>query len=280
PSSVSLMPEGFKQLGDEKLKDLLTFLTTAQAEGKPPPERSRAEVEAVLAKTPKSEAAPRPLKVLLVANPKDHGPGEHDYPAWQKKWKPLLEQVPKTEVATAFPWPTDEQWAAADVAMQYLWGKWDAPQLKDVDAFLARGGGLVLLHAAVIPKANPMELAARIGLAWEPGKTKFRHGPLELEFSEHAITAGFTKMKFVDESYWPLVGEPKGGQVLATQVEEGAPRPMAWTHEAGKGRVFSTLLGHYSWTFDDPLSRILILRGMSWACREPLGRFEKVVFDP
>jgi putative heme-binding domain-containing protein len=280
PSSVSLMPEGYKQLGEEKLKDLLTFLTTPQSENPRPPERSRAEVETVLKQTPRSEAGPRALKVLLVANPKDHGENEHDYPAWQKKWKPLLEKVGRTEVATAFPWPTQEQWTAADLAVLYLWGKWDPKQLKEVDAFLARGGGLVALHSAVIPNANPMELAARIGLSWEPGKTKFRHGPLDLDFAAHAITAGLPKSKFIDESYWPLVGDPKGVDILATQVEDGAPRAMAWVREAGKGRVFCTLLGHYTWTFDDPFFRILVLRGMSWTVREPLDRFDQIVSDP
>ena len=45
---------------------------------------------------------------------------------------------------------------------------------------------------------------------------------------------------------------------------------MVWTTErgAGKGRSFSTILGHYSWTFDDPLARVLILRGMAWAAGE------------
>jgi type 1 glutamine amidotransferase len=183
-------------------------------------------------------------------------------------------------VATAFPWPTEDQWGAADLAVLYLWGKWDEKQLKDVDAFLARGGGLVVLHSAVIPKEKPLDLAARIGLAWEPGKTKFRHGPLELDFADHPITAGLPMAKFLDESYWPLVGDLKGGQVLATQVEEGAARAMAWTFEVGKGRVFCTLLGHYTWTFDDPYFRILVLRAMSWASREPLNRFDAVVSNP
>lgn len=280
PSRVSLMPEGFKLLGEEKLKDIVTFLTTTQSESKAPaPKRSRAEVEAVLKQTAKSDATPRPLKVLLVANPKDHGENEHDYPWWQKKWQPLLAKVPLTTVDAAFPWPTAEQWASADLAVLFLWGKWDEGQLKDVDAFLGRGGGLVCVHSAVIPQKAPLELAARIGLAWEPGKTKFRHGALEMDWAAHPITAGLPKAKFVDESYWPLVGDASKVQMLGTTVEEGAPRAMAWTAETGKGRAFSTLLGHYTWTFDDPYFRILLLRGMAWAAREPMGRFESAVLD-
>jgi len=72
----------------------------------------------------------------------------------------------------------------------------------------------------------------------------------------------------------------KNGQVLATQVEEGGARPMAWTYEVGRGRVFSTLLGHYSWTFDDPFFRILVFRALSWTSREPLDRFDSLVFSP
>jgi hypothetical protein len=42
-----------------------------------PPPRSKADVEAILAKAPKHEGALRHLNILLVAGPKDHGPGEH-----------------------------------------------------------------------------------------------------------------------------------------------------------------------------------------------------------
>ena len=280
PSRISLMPDGFAQLGETKLRDILTFLTSTQAEAKEPaPRRSRAEVEAVLKQTPKSDASPRPLKVLLVANPKDHGPNEHDYPWWQKKWAPLLTKVPLTTVETAFPWPTAEQWAGADVAVLFLWGKWDAPQLKDVEAFLSSGRGLVCVHSAVIPENPAGPLASLIGLAWEPGKTKFRHGALEIEWSSHPITAGLPKAKFVDESYWPLIGDTSRVQVVGTTVEEAVPRPMAWVYENQKGRVFSTLLGHYTWTFDDPYFRVLLLRGMAWSAREPLGRFDAAVLD-
>jgi type 1 glutamine amidotransferase len=78
----------------------------------------------------------------------------------------------------------------------------------------------------------------------------------------------------VDESYWPHVGDVSKVTVLATQTEAGEDRPMAWTFERGKGRVFCTILGHYSWTLDDPLARLLILRGMAWAAGQPVGRLE------
>ena len=72
------------------------------------------------------------------------------------------------------------------------------------------------------------------------------------------------------------IGDAKDVHVLATAVEEGKPWPMLWTYEVGKGRVFCCVLGHYTWTFDDPLFRVLLLRGMAWAAKEPAPRFEEL----
>jgi type 1 glutamine amidotransferase len=80
----------------------------------------------------------------------------------------------------------------------------------------------------------------------------------------------------LDESYWQLVGDEKNIQLLASGVEEGAPRPLLWTREQGKGRVFVSIPGHYTWTFDDPLFRLLILRGICWTAREPMDRLSEL----
>ena len=46
---------------------------------------------------------------------------------------------------------------------------------------------------------------------------------------------------------------------MRTAVEEGKPWPLFWTRTQGKGRVFVSVPGHYTWTFDDPLFRLLLL---------------------
>jgi type 1 glutamine amidotransferase len=76
-----------------------------------------------------------------------------------------------------------------------------------------------------------------------------------------------------------MMGDTNKVTVLATAEEEGAWWPMLWTFEKGKGRVFGSILGHYSTTFDDPYFRLMVLRGISWAAREPLGRLEKLAID-
>jgi hypothetical protein len=101
----------------------------------------------------------------------------------------------------------------------------------------------------------------------------------------------------LDEAYWPLKGDRSKVTVLATSdetiskdSEQTKPEPMFYAYQsgppprpasedagAGKGRVFSCILGHYTWTFDDPYFRILLLRGMAWAASESPYRFDQLV---
>lgn len=287
PQTKSIMPEGIpKLLGPDRLRDLLTFLLTkpphlpTDGAGQPPAPRPRTELKAVLAGAPEPPEPTRPIKVVLVAGTKDHGPGEHDYPAWQKAWSELLAAGSGTEVGTAWDWPSHEDFDSADVLVFYQQGKWTPERAKDIDAFLARGGGLVYIHYAVDGGMDAPGFAQRIGLAWRGGGSKFRHGPLELGFetgSGHPIARNFDKLDLVDESYWQLTGDASKVRLLASGVEDDKPQPLFWTLEPSNGRVFVSIPGHYSWTFDDPLFRVLLLRGIAWAAKEPVDRFNDLV---
>jgi type 1 glutamine amidotransferase len=52
---------------------------------------------------------------------------------------------------------------------------------------------------------------------------------------------------------------------------------LFWTLEPHGGRVFVSIPGHFSWTFDDPLFRILMLRGIAWAGKDSVDRFNDLV---
>lgn len=252
----------------------------------PPAPRTRAEVAAVLKHSEPPPANPRLLRLLLVAGPKTHGVAQHDYPVWQKTWAPFLAKSPGVTTDTAFPFPSAEQLAAADVAIFYFKGSWDAAQTDALEKFQKRGGGVVTIHWAIGVTAAPELFAARVGLAYPAAK--YRHGIVDLDIDpSHPITRGFPRtVRFTDEPYWPFVGDPAHVRVLATAVEKAgpdgapAPVPVFWTHEpAGGGRAFVCIFGHYMWTFDDPLFRLLLLRGMAWAAGEPLSRFEALATD-
>jgi putative heme-binding domain-containing protein len=277
PSPVSLMPPGLIDgLKDGQVRDLLTFLVNA------PPVRTQVEVAAVrraggTSSTAKA-ATPKPLRLVLVASKQDHGAGQHDYPTWQKSWSALLARAPGVTVTYAWEWPSAEQWDNADVILFNFRHKiWTAENYRQLDAFQQRGGGLVVLHAGTIVDQEPEKLALRIGLAAQPGPTKYLHTSVTLKFAppaEDGIARGFKTMRILDEPYWPMFGDVAKVRVLATGEVEAQSRPLVWTFQNGKGRVFGSIPGHYTWTLDDPLVRLLVLRGLAWSCGEATGRFD------
>jgi type 1 glutamine amidotransferase len=219
------------------------------------------------------------LNIVLVASKQDHDPGQHDYPTWQKKWFSMLGQAPGINITNAWEWPTQEQWRSADVMVFYFWNHdWSAERYQQLDDYQTRGGGVVVFHSATIADNEPEKLADRIGLAAQPGPTKYLHTPLLLRFvapTNHAVTHGFKQLNLLDEPYWPMFGDTNQIEVLAAADVDGEARPLVWTFQKGKGRVFASIPGHYDWTFDDPLFRILALRGVAWAAGEPVSRLDR-----
>jgi type 1 glutamine amidotransferase len=276
---------------------------------KPPEPRSRSEVENVLAATPKHKklSLPKAMTIVLLADVKDHGPEAHDYPLWQERWARLLggsaawgigpvnlygatnASLPKAgatgvKILKAWSWPSQEQFDAADVIVAFCYLNWDAPRIEQVRKYLSRGKGLVVIHAATWTKPEPSaEVGALLGVG---GFKKYRHGlvKLQIEKPDHPICLGLPRaIELDDETYWPATPEPTAPDftVLATSQEQvnpgGAPQPQVifWTCQPEGGRVFGCVLGHFTWTFDDPFARILLLRGIAWA-----GGSNPCRFDP
>jgi hypothetical protein len=118
-----------------------------------------------------------------------------------------------------------------------------------------------IMRAADVEPWSDKDLPVRDGLAlWV---TPLRQ-PAALKDGDPVSVLRDASGHFVDESYWNLTGDPSRIHVLADALEDGQPRPLMWTYEHGKGRVFVSVLGHYAWTFDDPLFRVLVLRGIGW----------------
>ncbi|MBL8889454.1 MAG: ThuA domain-containing protein [Planctomycetaceae bacterium] len=285
-NSKSIMPDKLlEKLSEEERRDLLTFLLVP-APRMPldsplpaPPIRTRAEVAAALEGSTALPASLRPLHIVLVDGLKDHGPGEHDYPAWQRAWTQLLRAGNNVTVSNAREFPSDEQLTAADAIIFFQKGSFDGQRPEKLDRFLAKGGGVAMIHWAVNGDDQVKDFARRIGFASWGGRIKYRHGPLTLDVRnhEHPIMRNFEKLQLYDESYWELTGDDAEVTVLATSTEDGVPTPQVWVREHAKGRVFVSIPGHYNWTFDDPLFRILFLRGIAWTIREPIDRFNELV---
>jgi len=277
PSSISFMPEGLlANLAAGQIKNLMTFLLRSPLEpasleinGAPAPRKEEAIKKLLqqdlIEKTTQS-AVSSPFNIVLCAGVKDHGPSEHDYPLWQKRWATLLALKTSVHVTTAWEWPSEEQWQTANVAVFYSDNPgWNQEHASRLAAYLDRGGGAVFVHFAIDGHENVDSLANIIGAAWQSGPSKFRHGRLALRMEPNSISQGITSIEFTDESYWNLTGRFDGAQIIASSLEDGEARPQIWMRPHGRGRVFVCIPGHYTWTFDDPLYRLLLLRGISWA---------------
>ncbi len=280
---------------------VLVSLLWCEAGGaaEPPAPRCHAEVKAVLAKAASSGAAgaQRELSVVLVADVKDHGPGEHDYPAWQERWTTLVGKAPGVKATTAWQWPSDEQFASADLVAFFCYRSggerrtWNEERLQQLERYLAGGGGVVVIHSAtytgrLLADEPNDRVAAVTGLVYDRA-IKYRHGAVELNLvaKDHPICLGLPpRISFIDEPYWPPHGDLAKVEVLAASDEAdpanpGAtgPQPLFWTYQPGKGRVFGCVMGHYMWTFDDAYFRIFLLRGMAWAAGDSPYRFDPLV---
>ncbi len=286
PAQVSVMPTGVhEKLSKEQQRDLMTYLLIPpphmplDAPLEAPPIRSQAELAAVLAGSSPLAKELRTLNIVLVAGKKDHGPGEHDYPAWQMQWGQLLAAAPSVNISPAWEFPSQEQMAAADILIFFQKGAWNDDRAKQLDAYLARGGGAVYIHWAVNGDDRVAEFSTRIGLASKGGSIRYRHGPLTLDMhnTDHPIMRNIDQLKLYDESYWKLTGNLSNVTLFGTSTEEGEATPQVWAYEKGAGRVFVSIPGHYSWTFDDPIFRVLLLRGISWTAREHVDRFNELV---
>jgi type 1 glutamine amidotransferase len=280
----------------------------------PPPPPLRSEVERVLSAVPRAPRPAgdlRPLQIVLLADRKDHGPGEHDYPRWQSRWAllsggaaasaekaanlagpdlpdaALAQGAEQVRVLTAQQWPEPRPWAEADVVVAFCYLSWTAPRLGQVRRYLDRGGGLVLIHSATWTKPEPSaEVAELTGVG---GFERWRHGPLNLKIlpGDHPICHGLpAAISWDDESYWPPTPalNTERVRVLAGSQEQAdsgggatALQPMFWTYQRGPGRVFGCVPGHKSSTFDDPYFRLLLLRGLAWAAGEDPYRFDGLV---
>ncbi|NMC19403.1 MAG: ThuA domain-containing protein [Thermogutta sp.] len=118
-----------------------------------------------------------------------------------------------------------------------------------LDRFVKNGGGLVLVHFACGAfqefKDDFEKLAGRV---WDPSlRGHDPHGAFRVVIvdPEHPVTKGLKDFETVDELYTCLSGETSI-HVLAQAVSrvDGRVYPIAFTLNAGKGRVFHCVLGH------------------------------------
>jgi len=130
--------------------------------------------------------------------------------------------------------------------------------------------GLTLVHFACGAFQDWPEFERLAGRVWDP-KLRGRdpYGPFEVVIRdpEHPATKGLQPFTTVDELYTCLTGKtPIHVVASARSVVDGKDCPMAFVLQAGRGRVFHSVLGHDAQALRNPGVGLLMRRGCAWTC--------------
>ncbi len=242
----------------------------------------------------------RDIHILWLYGPEDHGGGEHDYIRVKELFVPMLKSIARVTVEEAYLFPSKDQFDRADLMIQFLHlPDLTNQQLEHFKGFVNGGGSVVSIHESCIirPLARAEKLAKCIGCSWKGNRDshwgKFSHDhPLFLK-TDHPAFKGLPELvRLNDESYWSLLKREEVeviGTIAPAKDNAGASfedvlgssdaRSEAfWTYSSGKGRVFGTTTGHYTYTYFDPIYRLLLLRGIAWCLEEDPAPFMPLVF--
>ncbi len=223
-----------------------------------------------------------PVRVLLVT-----GKNNHNWQYTSRLHKDTLEASGRFVVDIADDAPTalgDSASLAnyAAIVLDYNGPRWGEPAESNFVKAVARGTGVVFIHAANNAFPGWAEYEQMCGLLWREGTGHGRFHEFDVAYTDttHPITSGLADMTaHPDELYHKLVNTQKAEfRVLASARSTtesggtGQDEPMAITLTYGKGRVFHTPLGHV-WTgsqdskrsISDPQFKVLLARGTEWA---------------
>lgn len=179
-------------------------------------------------------AAAEPLRIFIRAGKKSHGPGAHDYPQFLKDWVPMLnERGAKCEGSLEF--PTKDQLDRTDVLILHAQEAGNikiGDERKNLMEFLARGGGVVTIHAGAVSSDHDW-FKTIIGGSWKKGTTKWLEAPMSLYFTDHdnAITKDISNFDIDDEIYYDMDLLPEA-KILAAAYTPNTPQIKGGNKEA------------------------------------------------
>lgn len=133
---------------------------------------------------------------------------------------------------------------------------------------IARGIGIIAVHAALSTLRDHPAWRRAIGGEWEPGRSW--HPPIadahvRIVDAGHPITDRMPGIDVFDERYSDLAVDD-GARVLAEHEVDGTAHPAVWIREDPTRAVVSSL-GHDARAYDSPEHVRLLQRAARWAAR-------------
>ena len=243
-----------------------------------------------------------PIRVFIRAGEKTHAPGAHEHPQFLKNWTALLE-ARGVECDGALEFPTQSQLENTDVLILNAKeaGNIYGEERARLEAFLRRGGGLVVIHAGSVSR-DPDWYKSIVGGSWRHGTTNFLEAPMSLYFTNipNPITKDISNFDLEDEIYYDMDIHPdstilataytpkaidtkgRGNQEAQQRAAEYVAKhkgvniydiqPQIWTYEnelpGGESyRACVHIPGHWNKNFMHTGVKAMILRGIAWAAK-------------
>lgn len=176
---------------------------------------------------------------------------------------------------------------------------WPEQVQRDLEKFVSSGGGLVIVHAANNAFEQWPDFNKMIGLGWRGNSFGDRittndagevvrtpkgqgpgagHGPqyeftIRLRDTTHPVVKGLPAewLHTKDELYHGQRGPAADMHLIATAFSDsakggtGAHEPMIWWIPYGKGRVFTTVMGHDTYSMKCVGFQSVVARGSEWS---------------
>lgn len=276
------------------------LLSSAQSTVAQPPEAGTA-----LAPSRDPNAVPRipgqnlnGMRVYIRSGLKTHGPGQHDYPQFLADFSKILTEKGAV-VDGSYHAPLAEELAKTDVMIIFKGdaGYLSASEKAALEAYVKRGGGLVLLHDSMCGP-DPEYMARLVGGAKKHGEVNYTlEGTVKYDVVDKAnpIMAGIDGLSIHDESFYLMTWAKNPGiHVLANVKTDATPTavrtghagevvPQIWTYEHSlpggqPARSFVWMQGHEYKNMTDPKVLPMLLRGIAWAGKHPVN--ELVDYKP
>lgn len=242
-------------------------------------------------------------KILLLAGPPSHGPGEHEHRAGCLLLKSCLDHVPGvSSVVYSNGWPKDPAvFEGAATVVLYSDGGGGHPALQDnrleqLGALMKKGVGLVCIHYATEPtlEKGEQEFIDWIGGCFEIDRSVNPHWDANFKvLPQHPITRGVEPFTIKDEWYFnmrfregmkgvhPILtavppqstmsrkdGPHEGNPEVRKAVERGEPQHVAWAAERpGGGRGFGFTGAHFHRNWGNPNFRKIVLNAIVWTAK-------------
>lgn len=143
------------------------------------------------------------------------------------------------------------------------------------EKYVARGGGVVAVHAAALigfewPFYEAL-IGARAVNAPEP-----QRGVVKVLDRDHPATEGLPELWEWQEEWYNFEPSPRGKVRVLASVDEASyhggtmgEHPVVWCHEQLGGRVFYTALGHESAAYSDPHFMAHLAGAIHWVAKRP-----------